>query len=207
MINEIAQWAVLVFLGVFVVGLTRQLGQFMVAPREQQALDEGPRLGKRLPSRFLLPEEAQKLAEAKRDGAPQWMLALAVDEDCEGCESMLKWLKRNGSPSGAAILAISRKSGPRHAALLDGLAAVTIVDEGRFAELGLRTTPFVIVLDGEMRVVHKQITADVPDAIARWRSRSRKEVDIDSGNGAAAPAENHNGAEMPSVVQHGGGSR
>jgi hypothetical protein len=58
-----------------------------------------------------------------------------------------------------------------------------------------------------MRVVHKQITADVPDAIARWRSRSRKEVDIDSGNGAAAPAENHNGAEMPSVVQHGGGSR
>jgi hypothetical protein len=134
------------------------------------------------------------------------MLALAVDEDCKGCESMLKWLKRHGAPSGAAIIAISRKSGTQHAALLESVAAVTIVDEGRFAELGLRTTPFVIVLDGEMRVVHKQITADVPDAIASWRSKSRKEVEVAS-NGSAPPEANHNGAEMPSVVQHGGGSR
>jgi hypothetical protein len=208
MINEIAQWAVIGFLGVFVFGLTRLLGQYMVAPKEQQALDEGPRIGKRFPLKILTPRERAQLDDARRAGAPPWMLVIAVDEDCPGCESMVKWLERRGAPKHAVVLAISRKSDAEHEALLRRVAAVTIIDEGRFAEIGLRTTPFVIVLDADMRVVHKQITADLPDAVARWRANARKDSDIEvTQNGASGPSSNGDGAEAFSVVTHEGTDR
>ena len=48
-VNELAQWVVLVFMGVFLLGLTRQLGAFM-RPHSEELADMGPALGTEVPS-------------------------------------------------------------------------------------------------------------------------------------------------------------
>lgn len=68
-VNEIAQWAVLVFVAAISLGLLRQLGS-QVAPRGEEAAREyGPSIGNPLPQVLFSPQEwetVRALAAARR---------------------------------------------------------------------------------------------------------------------------------------------
>jgi hypothetical protein len=69
-INEIAQWGVLIFLSVFVLGLTRQLGGVRASARQRRALARGV----------------------------TWAGELIVDDRCLDCEEILAEFEQIGQP-------------------------------------------------------------------------------------------------------------
>jgi hypothetical protein len=72
LINELAQWAVLLFLTIFVLGLTRQLGNFLVPPEQQRAREVGPGLGTALPADLLAAGARERLAAVMAARATGW---------------------------------------------------------------------------------------------------------------------------------------
>ena len=90
LVNELAQWAALIFVGVFVIGLTRQLGRYMVTEREEIAHSVGPDVGKALPADLLPRADRDRLAELIRSSAGGWGAVLVVDPDCPGCAALLQ---------------------------------------------------------------------------------------------------------------------
>ena len=70
-INEIAQWGVLIFLSVFVLGLARQLGGLRASARERTAQARGV----------------------------NWAGELMVDDRCLDCEEILAEIEQIGQPA------------------------------------------------------------------------------------------------------------
>jgi hypothetical protein len=192
LLNELAQWAVLIFLAIFVIGLTRQLGRFMVGEREEIAHSVGPDVGKALP-REVLPEiERRRLAELIGSSPAGWGALLVVDADCIGCAALLERMEHEGAPDGAPVAALSRSSDPEHVQRLARIFDIAVADPERVTRAGLRVTPFVILLDRDLRIAYKALTSDIRAALAQWRST----------NGLAPSA----GAEPgPVVVSHARG--
>jgi hypothetical protein len=171
LLNELAQWAVLIFLAVFVLGLTRQLGRFMVGERDEIAHSVGPDVGKRLPHDVLPEKERETLAGLIRSSAAGWGALLVVDAECIGCAALLDRMEREGAPEGAPVAALSRSSDTEFLRNLARIFDVAVGDPERMARAGLRVTPFVIILDGDLRIAHKALTSDLRAAVDQWRSR------------------------------------
>ncbi len=169
LLNELAQWAALLVIGVFVFGLLRQLGDFLVPPRERAARARGPSLGAALPAGLLSEEERSRLLELLRDRSAGWAAVLVVDEECPRCEELLENLERTGAPEGAPVVALSNKSGPAHRARLEEVADLVAVDATRLERAALDVRPFTLILDGSLKVVDKQVAWDLQEAVEMWR--------------------------------------
>lgn len=175
-VNEIVQWAVLAFLGVFVLGLTRQLGKFLVSPRQELVADNGPALGKRVPERILGGDDAGQVARLMRERDVDWSAVLVVGEGCVGCGPLLERLEADGVPDGGPVVIAARSASPEYRERLERLADVVVVDEQAVADLKIRATPFGLVLDDMLRVQHKDLAWDLGDLVGRWRQAAEEPV-------------------------------
>lgn len=173
LINELAQWAVLIFVAVLALGLTRQLGNFIVPRREQIAYELGPDIGSVVGAPILQDEEAGRLREAIDSGPTDWGAIVVVDERCYGCDGLLAALEEDGPPEGAPVVALSRDSGAEHRARLERCADDVIVDADRLRAGELNATPFVMILDRELRVRFKDVLPDLRYAVDKWRGDER----------------------------------
>jgi hypothetical protein len=181
-INELAQWAVLCFLAVFVLGLTRQLGNFLVPKQDQLAMDVGPRVGQALPSQLLSGEQRHMLAELISASPGGFGAIVVIDEDCLGCKALLERLERSPSPEGAPVAVFSHKSSAEHEARLRDKSDLVVVDPARLKALDLETAPFVMLVDSELALLHKEVAPDIEFVIRRWREEQRLDAPrIDSG--------------------------
>lgn len=186
-INELAQWAAILFLGIMVFGLTRQLGQYMLGPRERAALDMGPAVGSSLPDGLLTPGERASVSALMSGHGTLWAALLTVDSGCETCTAILSRVKDEGMPDGAPLITIARLAdaqglGPAETAMAD----LALVDPKRVnaAHLG---TPFLMIIDDSFVVQYKALATHVADAVASWRGTSVTIHTSPGGNGASQP--------------------
>lgn len=166
MINEFAQWAVLVVLVVFVFGLTRQLGIFLRPPEEHRGASYGPDLGELLPS-GLFDNNAKEMADSLGDSSK---LAVAVvHRNCEPCEYWVDAFLRTSLdlPS----IALTADQDPAYVSKLQEAFDLVVPDdpkEKHLQEAGLSATPFLMLLDSSLRIEEKQLGGDPIAAISRW---------------------------------------
>jgi hypothetical protein len=172
-INELAQWAVLIFIAIFVVGLTRQLGDFLVPKKEQLASDIGPPMGKKLPAGLFSSQEHRQVRELMQERSVGWATLLIVAENCPGCGSLLEHLQTTKfkPPDRAPVIALSRKSSPSHERSLREAADLVIVDGDRLKTAGLTVTPFAVIVDSSLTVLHKQLAWDLQEVLDTWRQQ------------------------------------
>jgi hypothetical protein len=195
-INEFAQWSVLIVLAIFVLGLTRQLGTYLVPARDVRAREVGPSLGATLPSRFFLPDERASLDALMRGRRTDWVLLLVVSESCPQCGALLeRMLARAGATAKLPIVALSRGSSVEHRGQLERVADLVVVDSDRLDAAELTVAPFALIVDRDLRVHQKQFVWDIDELLDVWNATY-------DGNGvrarAAAPA------ALPGVVQVNG---
>lgn len=196
LINEFAQWAVLLLLAVFVFGLTRQLGSFLVPASEARALEVGPDVGKRLPSWFLRREEYGQLLQLMDERQTDRALLLVVSEACVQCGEILRQLLTDGA-RGAPIVVLSKQSSDEHRALLEHVADLVIVDDDRLTRANLTVAPFALIADRQMTVHDKQFVSKLDDLLRIWTRRSEHRP-VGTDGASSDPA--------PTVVQVGGNS-
>jgi hypothetical protein len=151
-INELAQWAAIAFLAIMVFGLTRQLGTYMLGPREKAALDMGPAIGSQLSSDLLQRKYQTALAKLMEDRGVGFGVVLVIDKNCETCAGILQRVRTEGVPDNAPLVAITRLAGDGPSGPMgEDVADVAIVDPERVnrARLG---TPFLMIVDGSLKV-------------------------------------------------------
>jgi hypothetical protein len=170
LLNELAQWAVLLFLGIMTLGLLRQLGEFLVPPRERVALSRGPKIGKKLPDELLWPQERVDLLNLMDERSVESAAIVVVDEECSQCKSLVDRLHAHGPPESTPIVAFSSESSPAHRAVLEEIADLVVVDPERLDKVGLDARPFILIVDSVLEVRHKEIGSDLGAAVAAWRS-------------------------------------
>ena len=110
-VNEIAQWAVLAFLSVFVLGLTRQLGNFLVSRQELVAADSGPPLGGELPSEILAAAERQQVASLLSDRGSRLRRFSWSTRTARAVTSCSSRLKKAECPTGCRLSSSPGKQG------------------------------------------------------------------------------------------------
>lgn len=195
LLNELAQWAVLIFVAIFVLGLTRQLGNFLVPSHERVAHGVGPDVGKRLPEHLVSPEERDRIHSLMDAKQAAEVAFLIVGENCSGCVGVLQRLE-DGDDRPVPLVVLSRNSGPEHLARLEGVADLALVDLDRLNAAGLTVTPFLLLADRALTLVHKQVAWNVGDAIAEW---------LDTKNGRNhKPSPAANGSSELAVLKIGG---
>jgi hypothetical protein len=186
--NELAQWAVIGFLGVFVLGLTRQLGNFLV-PARAQTEASAPPVGSTIPDGLLPEAERRQLRGLFAERGSECAALIAVEPQCEFCDALLTELSRDGVPDGVPLVIVGESTGAEDAELLSGLADIVIDDPGRkrAKRAGLSVAPFVLLVDRELAVLHRQAGGSVRQAMQRAGVGPMEVVSVD-----AAPA-NGNG--------------
>jgi hypothetical protein len=175
-VNEIAQWAVLVFLAVVSFGLLRQLGSY-VAPRSEEAAREyGPSIGSALPQ-VLFSDEEWRTVRALVAGSRENGLALMfLDENCEACERWATVFEERGPLEGIPLVAYINGD----ALSLDNgfvrAADLIVKDTQRevMNDVNIRATPFLIVADQELRVEYKQVGGGPHEGVENWRRKTKR---------------------------------
>jgi hypothetical protein len=169
LLNELLQWAAIAFLGVFVLGLTRQLGAFLSSGREQQSVLQGPAVGRPIPEKLLEPAERAVVLEMLGERECDWAALVVLDENCPGCDQLVAHVERKGMPEGAPLIAICRSSTGTHRARLHEVADMVLVDPIRLKDAGIEATPFTILLDSGLRVIERGIGAYPDHLLLKWR--------------------------------------
>lgn len=177
MINEIAQWAVLAVVLVFVFGLTRQLGAFMVGDHRDRAATQGPDLGKKAGSALVTETERTALAALMRERDAEHVAVVAVDQRCRGCDAVITAVEQGDSERNLPVLAISRSADPEFEQRLRSVFDVVAVDADRLRSADVKMTPFVLLLDRNFKVVHKAAAQSVDSAVAEWRADNGDTID------------------------------
>jgi hypothetical protein len=159
-VNELAQWAVLLFLAVFVLGLTRQLGRFLAAPAAAAGTPPvpPPQPGAPLPPSLLDARQHAALQRAIADSGAGFGLVAVVSEGCSGCDALLDAVERGDRPEAAALAALSWVSSAEHNARLHEVFDLVVEDPlgERSRAAGISATPFAIVIDASMNVLAAQ---------------------------------------------------
>jgi hypothetical protein len=168
LLNELAQWAVLLFIAVFVLGLTRQLGNFIMPKGERVDLDIGPPIGDRLSEPLFSVEEGQAIRDLITASPVDWGAVVVLHDQCTGCSALLERVRRKGRPRGAVMVALTRDEEPRHVDKLRRLSDMTIADGRRLDEAELFTAPFALLVDSDLQVLHKDVTPDLHQTVTAW---------------------------------------
>lgn len=172
LINEIAQWAALAFIGIFVLGLTRQLGKFLVPPKQQLELDTGPAIGTRVADTLIADGGTQRVKELMQERGTSWAALVVVGESCVGCKPLLEQIEADGVPGNAPLVLVARSATPEYRDRLEQLADLVTVDADAVEAARLRATPFALVLDRSLHVAHKELAWSLTEIVRRWRNES-----------------------------------
>lgn len=156
MINEVAQWAVLVFLSVLALGLTRQLGHFLL-PHNEQVMQTAPEVGSVLPDTLLDAGDRQALAALAAGHESGLAGVVVLNEECNGCQAMIEDLESGAVVRHGPLVAVVKES---EAAFVGRAATVFdfVVDDedgDRVSRTGLAATPFLLLVDSDLRVTHR----------------------------------------------------
>lgn len=182
LIIELLQWAVLVFLGVMVFGLTRQLGSFIV-PRRDQLVQQGPELNTR-PVGMLGDQLSAELRARLSGASDRRALVMVVDERCVGCMALIDRLEtRVWDMDGRPLVAVVKQSGPEFVARVRAVADWIVDDPtGRqIHDAGIIATPYGLILDGDLRVRDRDVGGGVEDLVTRFAETApavHKPVDV-----------------------------
>lgn len=172
-INEVAQWAILAFIAVFVLGLTRQLGLFMQTGRQRSVTEDGPPIGRPLPDALLATEDREVLSQLMHERGTGWGVLVSVDQGCPGCEALIERLGERGVPGGAPVAMIARQADdPTFRARVDEVADLVLVAPERLNAADMTAAPTVVIFDADFEAVHKEILADVPTVVEHWGGAS-----------------------------------
>ena len=133
-LNELAQWGAILFLATIGLGLTRQLGQFLIS-RKDELTYQGPEVGKSLPDTLLAEPERDALSAAIETSSPHRFGVVAVLSDrCLGCIGLVSQIESDGPPLGLPTLAFLDTSDVHPDFIQRVRAAFTIVcDDSRHA--------------------------------------------------------------------------
>jgi hypothetical protein len=170
-LNELAQWSVLLLMAIFLVGLTRQLGRFLLPPSERRAEEWGPALGDRLPENVLTNAQRDRATELIRESVTGWAAGIVVSPACDACEQWLAVLRDRASLPAAPIITFVSGSNGDYVARVRLAADLVITDDpGRhnFREANLVATPFLMILDDQLTVRQKQLGGDPRRALEQW---------------------------------------
>jgi hypothetical protein len=171
-INEFAQWAVLAFLGIFVLGLTRQLGFFLV-PRGQADGEIGPDVGKPLPRELLGRYAHERLREliAAREHASAGAI-LVIDEACSDCRDTLERLAASPRPDLPVVGLLTGTHEPDFRARAEQVFDFVADDpEGERSEkAGISGTPFLVVVDDGLVVRDIGLGRRTEAKLSEWLS-------------------------------------
>jgi hypothetical protein len=198
-INELMQWAALLFMGVFLFGLTRQLGNFLVTGRDRAAVEAGPEVGDRLPKEVLAAAQRERLAALMGERGHDHAVLVVVGEECSACKGLLDSIRDDASPDRVPVAALTQSAGDEYARLLGATADVVAVDGPALEKANLVVTPFAVLVDRDFRVLHKQLAWKLAEVLTGWEERR-------DGGRARRFAANGNGSDQV-VVEIGGGSR
>lgn len=174
-VNEVLQWAVLVFLAVLVVGLTRQLG-FFLTPRAQQLEEMGPEPGRTLKPSVVTEAERDHLRDLMASRGERAALLAVVDERCRGCETFVHNLEtgfRDDFKIPVALLV--REGSPAYLARLRAAADLVIADpdDERSRAAGIVATPYALVVDAAMKVRARDVAGDMWRLVRPWARAAR----------------------------------
>jgi hypothetical protein len=189
LVNELAQWAAIVFLAIVGFGLTRQLGQFLVSRKEQLEY-EGPDVAKVLPVGLFTAAEFAQVQELATLSPSGVTAVVAMSDNCPGCVQAVQALETEGSPDGVPLVAVLASASEDFNRRVQRAFNVVSLDSGhkRAHEAGIRATPFILLVDRDLRVLTKAISADVPQVVEQWRSDRRRadEAITPAANGAGS---------------------
>jgi len=161
MVNELAQWAVLVFMAVFLLGLTRQVGRVLLGGGEGVSAQIGPDIGNKLPRNVLSKSARKRFQDGIAASESSRGVLYVVDEDCDACEELLEGFEALGRPAGGPLAAVSRASQPDHERRLRAVFDPVEVRPDQLNDADLRVTPFVLVLNQDLEIVQKALSTDL----------------------------------------------
>lgn len=170
MINEVLQWAVMAFLAIVAVGLTRNLGRLIVPQREQLAESYGPPTGTRLPRGLLSPEVEAAFQRKMETDEHGWGLVTVVNPNCDACDAWIEGFERDGVPAGAPLVLLSSGSTSEHEATLRRLTDAVVTDGAAISQANLGATPFLMIVDSDLKVRRKHLGGNPHASVAEWRS-------------------------------------
>lgn len=168
-INELAQWAVLLFLVVLVLGLTRQLGHFLL-PHHEQVLDPAPDVGDRLPAVLTSDVERDQLAALADAETAGLLTMLVLNEQCNGCQHLLEDFEKGRVVRHGPLAFVAKESSGDFVERMRRQADLVIedADAAKTQAAGISATPFLLVLDRELRVKHRDFSGNVYAALKQW---------------------------------------
>lgn len=172
LVNEFFQWAVILVLLVFVVGLVRQLGHFVV-PRREHLLYLGPEIDKRLPIGLLDGVAVDELRKLIAGSQAKLGLVAVMNDRCPGCKGLLAQLQVIGPPADTPLVAIVDTEDESYLEYVRGLFTYAEADNGgvRARAAGVIATPFVLAIDSEFQVKHRGISGGLHELILEWTGR------------------------------------
>lgn len=162
MVNEVAQWTILLIVALLMLGVLRQVG--LMLPPSARALPSGPAPGRRAP-RALLRSLHDVLGA---DGLARGVTVAFVTENCVGCQRLLADLTRDAAfdrDGPPLVLVAYRPTEPFASALKETRIATIASDEELWRECGVTSTPLVIGIDKHSRVQTKEVTHRVAPAL------------------------------------------
>jgi hypothetical protein len=164
--NELAQWAAIVFLGIMTLGLTRQLGRFLTS-NQQILTDSGPEVGSSLVGR-LQDEDVHAISSLVAGGPVSQGAILVTDQSCFGCRQLLDMLNHERAADHLPLVAIVKRSGPEfRSEVADVADHVVADDDGELTSgLGIFGTPYLMVVDADLNVLHRELPSDADIAFA-----------------------------------------
>jgi hypothetical protein len=184
-LNELAQWSVLIILAIFLFGLTRQLGYLLRPPEAQRGADWGPDVGAKLPEKLLTSSEQMEIGSLMTSANKRAAALLLVHERCGPCDAWLDFLEESDGVD-VPLVMISSKPSAEYTARLSRSADLIISDNGlsdRLQATSLTATPFLILVDKRFRIRHKQLGGNLQAGLDSWTPTSGRAVEV-SGNGA-----------------------
>lgn len=166
--QDLLQWCAILVLLVFVFGLTRQLGRFVVPRRDQTILD-GPSVGKRFSVRGLtLHNETEISQTARAAGKPA--LVMLASAGCPSCDHLKKELARTDPTDlpfvPCALISNERSDVSPSRFKLQINDADLSISHGA----GVFATPFLIFVDDSGFVVATDVGGDLDAISARLRA-------------------------------------
>jgi hypothetical protein len=198
LVNELAQWAVLAGLLVFVLGLTRQLGNFLIPPRELAEESTGPALGERLSAALLPKVDRDRLIALMHERGSDWAAVVVVSGECRRCTDMLDRLRTDDMPGGAPVVGLSMTREAAHQRLLEQAVDIAVVDPEALDAEGVHVKPLIMIVDRALKVRLKRISPNLQD-VARAYTRARVQGEVS----AQVPADNGTTDEL-TIVKAGG---
>jgi hypothetical protein len=180
--NEVAQWAVLVFLAVFVFGLTRQLG-FFLTPQKERLLNEGPEVGKVLPEALVENGRGETLTRLVRSSTDPGLAAIfVIEEDCPACKGLLAHMEERDVDVGMPMAALLKGDPEAEFGRRVRKAFPTVIEDdggGLARRAGIDGTPFLLVVDEGLVLRHKDWGGNLFEGATKWLAAAQS-----GGNGA-----------------------